>query len=329
MRVILASPRGFCAGVNMAVGCLERALQLFGTPLYVYHEIVHNKCVVDDFRRRGVIFVESLDAVPEGSRLLYSAHGVSPMVRRQAESRHLHAIDATCPLVHKVHLEAARFARLEYSVVLIGHAGHDEVVGTLGAEPEHVQLVETIEDVDRLALPDGKKVAYLTQTTLSADDAGMIVARLRQRYPEIKGPAKKDICYATQNRQEAVKVLVKEANAVLVLGSRNSSNSNRLAEIARAHGVPAYLIDGAEEIDLDWFRDAETVLMTAGAGAPKEVIDGCLLFLVDHFDAVIDERVVCVESARFPLPRELREDSAGMAPMLPVEASPGPMAVLN
>jgi 4-hydroxy-3-methylbut-2-enyl diphosphate reductase len=313
----------------MAVGCLERAMELFGPPLYVYHEIVHNKRVVDGFRRRGVIFVGSLDEVPEGSRLLYSAHGVSPVVRRQAESRRLRTIDATCPLVHKVHLEAARFAREGFSIVLIGHAGHDEVVGTLGTQPEYMQLVETAEDVDLLEMPDSGKVAYLTQTTLSADDAGKIVERLRRRFPKIEGPAKEDICYATQNRQEAVKVLIEQADAVLVLGSRNSSNSNRLAEIARAHGAPAHLIDGSEEIDPAWFFDADTILITAGASAPKEVIDECLSYFVKNFDAVIDERVICKESARFALPRELQVQTPVTLPTLPADVSYIPMSVPN
>jgi 4-hydroxy-3-methylbut-2-enyl diphosphate reductase len=324
MRIILASPRGFCAGVNMAIGSLERALELFGAPLYVYHEIVHNQRVVDSFRRRGVTFVEDLDAVPEGSYLVYSAHGVSPEVRRQSERRRLHAIDATCPIVQKVHLEAARFARQGYSIVLIGHAGHDEVVGTLGTAPEHLQLVETVEDVDRLELPDRNRVAYLTQTTLSVDDAAKIVERLRQRFPGIVGPAKKDICYATQNRQEAVKILVRQADLVLVLGSRNSSNSNRLAEIARAHHRPAYLIDGASEIDPAWFEGHEAVLVTAGASAPKEVVDECVAHLCQRFGARVDEQTVRVEHARFGLPRELRQKQDPTFVPLPAVVPLGP-----
>ena len=233
MRVILAAPRGFCAGVNMAIEALELAISTYGTPLYVYHEIVHNKWVVERFRRQGVVFVNDLAEVPEGVSLLYSAHGVPPEVRRQAAERHLKTIDATCPLVTKVHLEAIRFAQQGYTILLIGHAGHDEVVGTMGEAPQSVRLVQTVADCDRVEVPDPSKVAYLTQTTLSVDDASQIIERLRQRFPQIVGPARDDICYATQNRQEAVRILAPEADVVLVVGSQNSSNSRRLAEMAR------------------------------------------------------------------------------------------------
>lgn len=315
IKILLAGPRGFCAGVKMAIGSLERALELYGTPLYVYHEIVHNKHVVDQFRRRGVIFVKSLAEVPEGSHLLYSAHGVSPEIRREAERRRLHTIDATCPLVSKVHLEAVRFARQGYTIVLIGHAGHDEVAGTLGQAPERMRLVETVEDVDRLRVADPSRVAYLTQTTLSVDDTRRIVRRLRQGLPGVVGPPKEDICYATQNRQEAVKALVPQADIVLVLGSQNSSNSNRLAEIARAYGRPAHLIDGTGEIDPGWFRGDETVLVTAGASAPDEVVDQCLAYLCERFDARVEEVSIREEYAQFPLPLTLRggRNAAGSA----------------
>ena len=308
MKILLANPRGFCAGVNMAIESLERALELFGSPLYVYHEIVHNKYVVERFRRKGVVFVEGLDEVPEGSHLLYSAHGVSPVLRREAEGRRLRTIDATCPLVTKVHLEAIRFAKQGYTIVLIGHEDHDEVVGTLGEAPEHIRLVETVEDVAGLSVPDPDKVAYLTQTTLSVDDANKIITRLKERFPAIAGPPKEDICYATQNRQEAVKLLVHEADAVLVLGSRNSSNSNRLAELADEHGTPAYLIDSAGEIDPAWFRGDETVLVTAGASAPEEVVAECVGYLREKYGATVEHRTVRDEDVSFQLPVELRTD---------------------
>ena len=266
MKIILASPRGFCAGVNMAIETLELAIKLFGPPIYVYHEIVHNKHVVERFRGQGAVFVEELVEVPEGAHLLYSAHGVSPEVRRVAAERSLKAIDATCPLVTKVHLEAMRFARDEYTIVLVGHAGHDEVIGTMGEAPEAIVLVESPEEVDRLEFTTDK-LAYLTQTTLSVDDANRIISRLKERFPHIVGPPKEDICYATQNRQEAVRLLADEADVVLVLGSQNSSNSQRLAELAREVGVRAHLIDGPANIDLGWFGPDDTVLVTAGASA--------------------------------------------------------------
>src|SRR6478672_8486582 len=234
MKLILANPRGFCAGVNMAIESLERALELFGTPLYVYHEIVHNRHVVDRFRKRGVVFVDRINDIPSGANVLYSAHGVAPEIRAASEQRNLRAIDATCPLVTKVHLEAGRFAREGYTILLIGHEGHDEVVGTMGEAPASIRLVQDELEAEVLDLPANARLAYLTQTTLSVDDAESIIAVLRRRFPQIVGPSKDDICYATQNRQEAVKELVAEADVVLVLGSSNSSNSMRLAELARS-----------------------------------------------------------------------------------------------
>src|SRR5687767_14110691 len=257
MKILLAAPRGFCAGVNMAIESLDLAIRAFGTPIYVYHEIVHNKYVVDTFRARGATFVDSLDEVPVGATLLFSAHGVSPEIRRLARERKLRAIDATCPLVTKVHLEAIRFAKEGYTILLIGHEGHDEVVGTMGEAPHAMVLVESPEHADQLSFPPGAKLAYLTQTTLSVDDANRIISRLKQRFPQIECPAKDDICYATQNRQEAVRLLADEADVVLVLGSQNSSNSQRLKEIAIEHGKAAYLIDGATDIDLGWFKGEE------------------------------------------------------------------------
>jgi 4-hydroxy-3-methylbut-2-enyl diphosphate reductase len=294
----------------MAIDCLELALAHFGPPVYVYHEIVHNKFVVESFKGRGAVFVDDLNEVPEGSILLFSAHGVSPEIRRTARQRKLHAIDATCPLVTKVHLEAVKYAREGYTIVLIGHEGHDEVAGTMGEAPHSMVLVETPEDVDRLAEPKDGKIAYLTQTTLSVDDANRIIRRLRERFPKIANPPKEDICYATQNRQEAVRLLSREADAVLVLGSQNSSNSQRLAEIARESNIPAYLVDGAAEIDPAWFRGDETVMVTAGASAPEHVVEECLEFLRQKFGATVEARVVREEDVHFPLPKEMRAVAA-------------------
>jgi len=308
MRVLLAAPRGFCAGVNMAIEALESALAIHGTPLYVYHEIVHNKWVAESVRDRGGVLVDDLSAVPEGAVLLYSAHGVSPEVRRQAASRRLTTIDATCPLVTKVHREAIRFAQQGYAVVLIGHAGHDEVVGTMGEAPEAIHLVQTADDVDRLRVADPSQVAYLTQTTLSVDDAARIVGRLRERFPQLAGPARNDICYATQNRQEAVRILASEADVVLVVGSQNSSNSRRLAELARSCGVEAHLIDGPDDIDLNWFTGRETVAMTAGASAPESLVGRCVELLQKRFGASVETRQVRHEQLRFPLPPTLRNN---------------------
>jgi len=306
VKVILANPRGFCAGVNMAIESLERALALFGTPLYVFHEIVHNRPVVDRFRKRGVVFVDDIAEIPEGATVLYSAHGIAPVIRQASAERRLRAIDATCPLVTKVHLEAVRFAKEGYTILLIGHEGHDEVIGTMGEAPAAIRLVEDVADVERLDLPPDAKVAYLTQTTLSVDDANVIIDALRKRFPRIAGPSKDDICYATQNRQEAVKELVPQADVILVLGSRNSSNSLRLAELARAHGKKAHLLDGAHELDDDWFNGTETVLITAGASAPEDVVEECVAHLRERFGAMVEERVVREEHVSFPLPRELR-----------------------
>ena len=318
MKIILANPRGFCAGVNMAIECLERALEFFGPPLYVYHEIVHNKFVVDRFRRRGTVFVESLAEVPEGSPLLYSAHGVSPQIREQARQRRLLAIDATCPLVIKVHLEAIRYAKDGYTIILIGHEGHDEVIGTMGEAPYQMILVETAADVEQLEVPDPNKVAYLTQTTLSVDDANLVIAALRQKFPRIANPPKDDICYATQNRQEAVRDLAARAELVLVLGSQNSSNSRRLAEIANSLGIPSFLIDGVSEIQDDWFDDVETVLITAGASAPEDVVQECIEYLQRNFGAMIQEETVRDENVHFPLPKSLRE-------LMPAESAAAPI----
>jgi 4-hydroxy-3-methylbut-2-enyl diphosphate reductase len=306
VKIILANPRGFCAGVNMAIESLERALQLYGTPLYVYHEIVHNRPVVERFRKRGVVFVDGIDEIPEGATVLYSAHGVAPAIRAASTERRLRAIDATCPLVTKVHLEAVRFAREGYTILLIGHEGHDEVLGTMGEAPAAIRLVQDEADVAALDLPPDAKIAYLTQTTLSVDDAEVIIRALKRRFPQVVGPSKDDICYATQNRQEAVKELVPEADAVLVLGSQNSSNSKRLEEIARACGKPAYLIDGVKDLEEGWFTGNETLLVTAGASAPEDVVEECIEYLQRRYGATVESRTVREEHVSFPLPRELR-----------------------
>ncbi len=305
MKIILAAPRGFCAGVNMAVSSLERALEIHGAPVFVYHDIVHNNSIVEQFEKKGVVFVDDLYDVPEGSCLLFSAHGVSPAVREQAKRHQLLTIDATCPLVRKVHQEAARFSQQGYTVFLIGHAGHDEVVGTLGVVPG-IQLVESEQDVESLHAEDPAKTAYVMQTTLSVDDAMKIVDRLRGRFPNIVGPPKGDICYATQNRQQAIKELIGEADVVLVVGSPTSSNSVRLTEVARGHGCAAHLIDGPRDIREHWFSGEETVLITAGASAPESLVQQCVELLRERFGASVEERTTRDEHAYFPLPVELQ-----------------------
>lgn len=306
VKVLLANPRGFCAGVNMAIESLDLAIKAFGTPVYVYHEIVHNRYVVDTFKEKGAVFVDTLTEVPEGSHLLFSAHGVSPEIRRIAKERKLHAIDATCPLVTKVHLEALKFAKEGYTIVLIGHEGHDEVIGTMGEAPEAIVLVETEQDVQQLKIKDPGRLAYLTQTTLSVDDANRIIQALKARFPQIVGPPKEDICYATQNRQEAVRKLAREADVALVLGSQNSSNSQRLRELADESGIAGYLIDGAQDIDDSWFDETSNVLVTAGASAPETVIEECIEYLKDRFGATVEVRTIRKEEVHFPLPRALR-----------------------
>ncbi len=306
MKVLLAAPRGFCAGVNMAIESLDLAIDTFGTPVYVYHEIVHNKYVVESFRDKGVVFVDDLNEVPEGSNLLFSAHGISPEIRQLAKERSLFVVDATCPLVTKVHMQALKYAKAGCTIILIGHEGHDEVIGTMGEAPESIVLVETPEDVDKLSFDDTSKLAYLTQTTLSVDDASYIIARLKSRFPNIEGPAKADICYATQNRQEAVRTLASEADVVLVLGSQNSSNSQRLKELAVDQGVAGYLLDGASDIDPAWFTGKETVVVTAGASAPELVVEQCINYLVESYGAIVETRVIREEEVHFQLPKELR-----------------------
>lgn len=311
MEIILANPRGFCAGVNMAIECLDQALKLFGDGIYVYHEIVHNKYVVERFIDQGVIFVDTVEEVPEGSILLFSAHGVSPEIRKISKERNLQTIDATCPLVTKVHLEAVKYAREHYNIILIGHEGHDEVIGTMGEAPESITLVETPEEVNNLPFGPDDKLAYLTQTTLSVEEASQVIEALRNRYPQIVSPPKEDICYATTNRQHAVDQLVPKSDLLLVLGSQNSSNSRRLMEIGKTLAKPAYLIDGKNELKTEWFEGIETVLITAGASAPEIVVQEVVDHLVSEFSATVREEVLREENVNFPLPKELRILQAG------------------
>src|SRR3954469_18286261 len=273
-KLLLAAPRGYCAGVDRAVQTVERALELYGPPVYVRKEIVHNKHVVEQLRERGAIFVEEEDQVPEGETVVFSAHGVAPSVHAGAAARGLQTIDATCPLVTKVHVEAKKFAAQGYTIVLIGHAGHEEVEGTMGEAPDHIVLIETEADVDTLEVEDPDRVAYISQTTLSVDETNAIILRLRERFPKITGPRTDDICYATTNRQAAVRQLARECDLVLVIGSRNSSNSNRLVEVARDLGADSYLIDNEAQVREDWLDGKRVVGITSGASAPEELVEG-------------------------------------------------------
>jgi 4-hydroxy-3-methylbut-2-enyl diphosphate reductase len=306
MKVLLASPRGFCAGVEMAIECLNQTIRCVGPNVYAFHEIVHNRIVVESFESQGVTFVDSVEDVPVGGTLIFSAHGVSPAVRQLATARKLQVIDATCPLVTKVHLEAIRYAREGYTIILIGHAGHDEIVGTMGEAPENIILVEKPDDVDQLRFEADHKLACLTQTTLSIEETNAVVDRLRQRYPRIEMPVKEDICYATTNRQNAIQSLLSSADLLIVIGSQNSSNSRRLLEKGLSRGVPSHLLDTVHEMQGDWFRDVETVVVTAGASAPESAVTECLNYLRDHFGASISESAFRDESVQFPLPRELQ-----------------------
>lgn len=291
----------------MAIESLDLALNEFGAPVYVYHEIVHNQYVVDSFKSKGAVFVDEIDDVPPGSVLLFSAHGVSPEIRQQAAQRNLNAIDATCPLVTKVHLEAVKYAREGYTIFLIGHQGHDEVIGTMGEAPEAMILVESVQDVAKLTVADDAQVAYLTQTTLSVDDANRIIEALRARFVNLVNPPKEDICYATQNRQEAVRKIACDTDLCLVLGSQNSSNSQRLRELAGDTGKPAYLIDGKADLQEAWFEGVQSVLVTAGASAPETVVQECLDWLVEKFAATVQPVVIRQENVSFPLPKKLRQ----------------------
>jgi 4-hydroxy-3-methylbut-2-enyl diphosphate reductase len=304
-KIFLLKPRGFCAGVVRAIDVVKIALDLYGPPVYVRKEIVHNKHVVDELREAGAIFVEELDEVPHGARAIFSAHGVAPSVRKQAKDRHLDVIDATCPLVTKVHLEAVRFARDGYSIVLIGHKDHDEVIGTLGEVPELSYLVETVDDVDRLQFPDPTRVRYLTQTTLSLDETRDIVNRLKERFPYIEGPPAQDICYATENRQMAVKAVSECVDLLLVVGSQNSSNSKRLVEVGDNFGVRSYLVNDRSDVDSAWLQGVRNVGVTAGASAPEHLVQELIEFLGDLGFRQMEEIELVEEDVRFSLPAEL------------------------
>lgn len=306
MKILLANPRGFCAGVDRAIDIVERALELFGAPIYVRHEVVHNRFVVEDLKAKGAVFVDELQQIPDGATVIFSAHGVSKAVQAEAASRDLKVFDATCPLVTKVHMEVMRYRKQNTEVVLIGHQGHPEVEGTMGQTDAGMHLIETPEDVDVLQVQDSNNLAYVTQTTLSVDDTTVVIDKLKQVFPKIQGPKKDDICYATQNRQDAVRALSKDADVVLVVGSTNSSNSNRLKELSEQCGVPAYLIDAPEQIEKQWFEGVDVVGITAGASAPeilvKQVIDQVKLW----GGKVVNEANGPAENVSFSLPIELR-----------------------
>jgi 4-hydroxy-3-methylbut-2-enyl diphosphate reductase len=310
MEIVLASPRGFCAGVDRAIEIVERALDIFSAPIYVRHEVVHNRFVVESLRERGAVFVDELNEIPDGNTVIFSAHGVSKTVRDEAAQRDLRVFDATCPLVTKVHLEVARYSREGYEVVLIGHRGHPEVEGTMGQYRVRennggIYLVVTVDDVEQLKIKNPAKIAYVTQTTLSMDDTGEVIAALRRRFPQIESPKKDDICYATQNRQDAVKDLARSCDLVLVVGSPNSSNSNRLREVAERLGTKAFLIDDGDQIRKEWLDKAQRIGITAGASAPEVLVNGVIERLRRWGGELVAERGTKPEEVSFPLPREL------------------------
>jgi 4-hydroxy-3-methylbut-2-en-1-yl diphosphate reductase len=309
-KLLLAAPRGYCAGVDRAVQTVERALDLYGAPVYVRKEIVHNKHVVEQLRERGAVFVDQETEVPEGETVVFSAHGVSPAVHANAQTRELRTIDATCPLVTKVHVEARKFAEQGYTIVLIGHAGHEEVEGTMGEAPASIVLIETEADVDELEVPDPDRVAYISQTTLSVDETKAIIARLRERFPNIVGPRTDDICYATTNRQAAVRQMARECDLVLVIGSANSSNSNRLVEVARDHGAEAHLIDSEAGVREEWLEGKRVVGISSGASAPEELVQRLVEFFRSRGTEDVSEFEVVQEDVRFMLPREIRRELA-------------------
>ncbi len=306
-KLFLAAPRGYCAGVDRAVETVERALDLYGPPVYVRKEIVHNKHVVEELRGRGAVFVDQETEVPDGQTVVFSAHGVAPSVHRNAEERSLKTIDATCPLVTKVHVEAKKFAAQGYTVVLIGHAGHEEVEGTMGEAPDNIVLIETEADVDALEVADPDRVAFISQTTLSVDETNTIILKLREKFPTITGPRTDDICYATTNRQMAVRQMARECDLVLVIGSANSSNSNRLVEVARAHGADSYLIDNEAQVEEAWLEGARTVGITSGASAPEELVQSLVEFFRERGTEDVSEFEVIQEDVRFMLPKEIRK----------------------
>ena len=307
-KLLLASPRGYCAGVDRAVQTVEHALALYGAPVYVRKEIVHNKHVVEQLRQRGAIFVDELDdSIPEGAVTVFSAHGVAPTVHEEAERRQLRTIDATCPLVTKVHREAVKFAAEGYTIILIGHSGHEEVEGTMGEAPNDIVLVESEEDVDNLQVADPDRLAYISQTTLSVDETRSIINRLRERFPNIVGPRTDDICYATTNRQAAVKQMADACDLVLVIGSRNSSNSNRLVEVAREHGAASHLIDHEGQVQEEWLDGARVVGISSGASAPEELVQRLIEFFKARGTKTIEEFQVVREDVRFMLPKKIRQ----------------------
>lgn len=306
MKVILANPRGFCAGVNMAIDVVDQVLAIQGPPVYVYHEIVHNRHVVEDFRARGVTFVDTVEEVPPGATLVYSAHGISPTVRKAAKARQLKEVDATCPLVTKVHMEVLRYAKDGYTIIFVGHRNHDEAVGTVGEAPDNIIVVESAEEVATLQVPDETKLAYVTQTTLSVSDCNRVVAALKTRFPGIRYPAKDDICYATTNRQNAVTEISPEVDVVLVVGSQNSSNSKRLVDRAREQGKDAYLIDDESELNPAWLVGKQAVMVTAGASAPEKFVRALLDRLRDEFGGTIETRTLTEENVSFEAPKSLR-----------------------
>src|ERR1700733_6901299 len=306
MRVLLANPRGFCAGVNMAVEVVQQVLELKGPPVYVFHEIVHNRHVVEDFKRRGVTFVDDVKEVPDGCVIVYSAHGISPQARQDAKARRLLEVDATCPLVTKVHMEVLRYARDGYTILFIGHRNHDEAVGTVGEAPGSIIVVESPEEVARARVPDPEKVAFVTQTTMSVSDAQRIIDAVKQRFPNVKYPPKEDICYATTNRQNAVSELASQVDLVLVVGSQNSSNSKGLVERATEFGKPAYLIDDDSEIDPLWLAGKQCVLVTAGASAPEHLVDQLLQRLRAEYGATVETRTIVEEDVSFELPKSVK-----------------------
>jgi 4-hydroxy-3-methylbut-2-en-1-yl diphosphate reductase len=310
VNIYLANPRGFCAGVDRAIEIVERALEIFSAPIYVRHEVVHNRYVVSKLVKKGAVFVEELNEIPDGATVIFSAHGVSQQVRSEANNRNLRIFDATCPLVTKVHLEVARHEKNTEDVILIGHAGHPEVEGTLGQYKQNpdsnIYLVETVDDVNKLEVKNPHALAYVTQTTLSVDDTKNIIDTLRNKFPDIQGPRKDDICYATQNRQDAVRELTDKVDVFLVIGSANSSNSNRLRELAEKQNVAAYLIDGVEDIDINWFDNAQSIGVTAGASAPEVLVQAVITTLEKLFETTIITNEKATENVRFQLPKELR-----------------------
>jgi 4-hydroxy-3-methylbut-2-enyl diphosphate reductase len=316
MNIVLANPRGFCAGVDRAIAIVERALEQHGAPIYVRHEVVHNKFVVDDLRRKGAVFVDELDEVPPGATVVFSAHGVSQRVRAEASARGLNVFDATCPLVTKVHIEVAKMREQGREIVMIGHSGHPEVDGTMGQAQGGIYLVESVDDVALLNVRNPDMLAYVTQTTLSMDDAAAVVVALKARYPGIIGPKKDDICYATQNRQDAVKAMVPKVDVVIVVGSPNSSNSNRLREVAATRGVPAYMVDRADELRPEWIAGKLRVGVTAGASAPEVLVQQVVARLKELGALGVSELSGIVEHVTFPLPKGLSGMAVGKAPEL-------------